>query len=230
MSGELQLTFCEATVHVEPGDELTFGRAAQLVLDPDNRFMHRRVGSVVHRHGRWWLVNRGDRLNLSVWTTSSAHRSVLPPGADCVLPSGTCVIGFVAGPTRYELEAAVKGADAADDALLPVRDGDPTDQWGAVELNDEQRQLLVALCERDLRDPSCRGTELPPNRAVAHRLGWTITKYNRKLDHLCAKFARSGVRGVQGSIAGLASDRRQRLVAHCIEHGIITIDDLEHGV
>lgn len=226
MNGDLQLTFCEETLHVEPGDELTFGRAAQLVVDPDNRFMHRRVGSLVHRHGRWWLVNRGDRLNLSVWGASSAHRSVLPPGADCALPAGTSLIGFVAGPTRYELEASVISSDDDSADLAASIDGDPTDQWGSVELNDEQRQLLIALCERDLRDPALAGTELPPNRALAHRLGWTITKYNRKLDHLCAKFARAGVRGVQGSIAGLASDRRQRLVAHCIEHGIVTAEDL----
>lgn len=229
MNGELQISFCEETVHVEPGDELTFGRSAQLVLDPDNRFMHRRVGSLVYRHGRWWLVNRGDRLNLSVWGTNSAHRSVLPPGADFALPVGTSLIGFVAGPTRYELEASVGVNDDLSSGPAAAIDGDPTDQWGSVDLNDEQRQLLVALCERDLREPSLAGTELPPNRALAHRLGWTITKYNRKLDHLCAKFARSGVRGVQGSIAGLASDRRQRLVAHCIEHGIITTDDLSTG-
>ena len=40
--------------------------------------------------------------------------------------------------------------------------------------------------------------DLPTNRHVADRLGWTITKFNRKLDTLCVKFEKLGVAGLRG--------------------------------
>ena len=66
-----------------------------------------------------------------------------------------------------------------------------------------------------------RGDELPANRAVARRLGWSITKFNRKLDNLCNRFAKLGVGGLRGSIDQLATDRRRRLVDHAVESGLI---------
>jgi hypothetical protein len=58
------------------------------------------------------------------------------------------------------------------------------------------------------------------------RLGWTLAKFNRKLDHLCEKLARSGVRGVHGDLGLLASDRRRVLVEHAVAVGLVRVDDL----
>jgi hypothetical protein len=61
---------------------------------------------------------------------------------------------------------------------------------------------------------------------LALRLGWTLTKFNRKLDHLCAKLAREGVRGLRGGPDALATDRREALVEHAITVGLVSDDDL----
>ena len=92
-------------------------------------------------------------------------------------------------------------------------------------MSPEQRLLLVALAEAQLRDPSA-ALDLPTNRQIAHRLGWKITKYNRKLDGLCVKFAAAGVSGLRGSSDALARDRRLRLVDHAVNAGVVTPDDL----
>ena len=68
--------------------------------------------------------------------------------------------------------------------------------------------------------------ELPTNRQIAARLGWTITKYNRKLDWLCQKYASAGVSGLRGSSDLLARDRRVRLVEHALDTGVVTAADL----
>ncbi len=68
---------------------------------------------------------------------------------------------------------------------------------------------------------------LPTNKSVAHRFGWSMTTFNRKLDRMCKKFARSGVSGLVGGPGGLASDRRTRLVEHLVSSGAITLADLD---
>ena len=83
----------------------------------------------------------------------------------------------------------------------------------------------MALAEAQLREPSAV-LDLPTNRQIAAGLGWTITKYNRKLDGLCVKFAAHGVSGLRGSTDALARDRRLRLVDHALHAGIVTPADL----
>ena len=68
----------------------------------------------------------------------------------------------------------------------------------AVELTPDQKLLLVALCSPpgDVRparpDPVvCRRAE---------RLGWTLTRFNRKLDNVCQKLADAGTRGLHGGV------------------------------
>ena len=100
------------------------------------------------------------------------------------------------------------------------RVGVDTIALGDLLLTDEQRLLLLALAEGTLRDPHSND-ELPTNRAVARRLGWSITKFNRKLDNLCNRFSKLGVGGLRGSIDQLATDRRRRLVEHAVESGLI---------
>jgi hypothetical protein len=82
----------------------------------------------------------------------------------------------------------------------------------------------VALCEPRLRGDTAN--ELGTNRQIASRLGWTITKFNRKLDWLCQKYAAAGVSGLRGSSDLLARDRRLRLVEHALDAGVVTARDL----
>ena len=122
-----------------------------------------------------------------------------------------------------------RGAGEGDDEDDPLDADDDevgeTIALGDLLLTDEQRLLLLALGEGTLRDPH-DADELPTNRAVARRLGWSITKFNRKLDNLCNRFTKLGVGGLRGSIDQLATDRRRRLVEHAIESGLITRSQL----
>jgi hypothetical protein len=53
-----------------------------------------------------------------------------------------------------------------------------------------------------------------------------MSKYNRKLDHLCQKLDRAGVPGLYGAEGAQASDRRRALVDHAVAVGLVTVDDL----
>lgn len=78
-----------------------------------------------------------------------------------------------------------------------------------------------------LRDPGAGPDALAPNRAIAGRLGWSITKFNRKLDYLCVRLTGSGVRGLQGERGGEATNRRWRLAEHAVATRLVTATDLD---
>ena len=67
---------------------------------------------------------------------------------------------------------------------------------------------------------------LPSSAEAAERLGWTITKFNRKLDNVCQKLQRLGVRGLHGGPDRLASNRRTRLIEYAVATRLVTRADL----
>ena len=85
---------------------------------------------------------------------------------------------------------------------------------------------MLALAEPVLRGDGRAATALPTNTEAAQRLGWKITRYNRKLDNVCQKLAAQGVRGLHGGPGQLASNRRARLVEYAIAVRLVTRDDL----
>jgi hypothetical protein len=192
----------------------------------DNRYLHRLLGRFSWSGGVWWLTNLGSSIPLTVSDTTGPSFSRVAPGASLALSFESSVVAFEAGGCNYELTV-----DLADGGFGDTVEG--SQQWSgevtttasSLPLSTEQQLLLVALAETHLRDPSAAG-ELPTNRQIAARLGWTITKYNRKLDGLCVKFAAAGVSGLRGSSDALARDRRVRLVDHAVHAGVVTADDL----
>jgi len=217
---------------LSPGDELTFGRSADLVIDT-NRYLHRLIGRFTWTNGMWWLVNTGSSTALRLADVAGPSYAKVAPGATVPLAYESAVLTFEAGGRPYELRLE----QLVDTPLLDldsdldtgadrtgVLDLEATTTAGSLPLNDEQRLLLVALCEPWLDDAA--SNELPTNRQIAARLGWTITKYNRKLDWLCQKYASAGVSGLRGSSDLLARDRRVRLVEHALDTGIVTSADL----
>ena len=229
---ELIVSFVGDERVLAPGDELTFGRSGDLVID-ENRYLHRIVGRFTFASGLWWLVNVGASIPLTVSDTSGPSFARVSPGSSMALSFESSLVAFEAGNRNYEL--AVDVVDGGfDDALLDT-DGsdDPPEGWSdevtttasSLPMSAEQRLLLIALAEGRLRDPGSN-VEMPTNRQIAHRLGWTITKYNRKLDGLCSKFAAAGVSGLRGSSDALAKDRRLRLVEHALHAGTVSPADL----
>ena len=217
---------------LSPGEELTFGRSADLVVD-DNRYLHRLIGRFTWSNGMWWLVNTGSSIALRLDDADGPSYARVAPGSTVPLSFETATLSFEAGGRPYELRTEL----LVDSPLLTVDvmgagsddtgghvDPEATTTAGSLPLNDEQRLLLVALCEPWLRDAA--SNELPTNRQLAMRLGWTITKFNRKLDWLCQKYATAGVTGLRGSSDLLARDRRVRLVEHALDASVVTAADL----
>jgi hypothetical protein len=228
----LRVEYCGEVTAIETSDELTFGRAGDLRID-DNRHLHRVLGRLWARDEQWWLSNEGRAISIQIADADSRSNVVLAPGSEVALSFPNSIVRFRAGITDYELTLRVpdredeeeEDDEDSEDALWDDEFGD-TVGLGDVLLTDEQRLLLLALAEPTLRDPHTK-EELPANRAVARRLGWSITKFNRKLDNLCNRFTKLGVGGLRGSIDQLATDRRRRLVDHAIESGLISADQLD---
>ncbi len=216
---------------IEPGDELTFGRQADLHID-GNRHLHRVLGRFWSRGDAWWLTNEGRSITIQIADADSRSSVQLAPGSEIALSFPNSILRFRAGITDYELSVRVPdtGAGDEDDDDDPFdaddEDGGVTIALGDLMLTDEQRLLLLALAEGTLRSPH-HSDELPTNRAVARRLGWSITKFNRKLDNLCDRLTKLGVGGLRGSLDQLATDRRRRLVEHAIESGLIDRHQLD---
>lgn len=225
----LRVEYCGVTTRAPEDGWLTIGREADLVVD-DNPYLHRRFLQVGCIDGLWWLVNVGDLLVATVEDAEGRVQARLAPEARLPVVFDRTMVRFVAGPTTYELELHL--ADPVFDSVpLPAElsSGLPfgSDTVGPVDLTEDQRLLVVALAEPVLRNEGSAAAAVPTSAEAARRLGWTITKFNRKLDNVCAKLAKGGVQGLHGGPGDLASSRRARLVDHAIAVRLVTPGDLE---
>ena len=218
------MEFCGESHVVAEGGSLSFGREAELEID-SNPYLHRVLGRFVHRGGHWWLDNLGSAIALQVHDLSGPTSALVAPGTALAIGIGEFRVAFTAGPLRYEIEGALEDLEL-DLALADPPGGRRTLEWGVVDLSVDQHLVLLALCEPRLRDPVAGPSDPPPNRACALRLGWSLSKFTRKLDHLCLKFARAGVERVHGDYGLQAANRRRQLVEHCLSVGLVRIDDL----
>ena len=223
----LLVDFCGELHRLSPGDELTFGRAAQLEID-DNPYMHRLVGRFFHQNDRWWLRNEGRTIAISMVDAQTRARSYVTPGSEAAITLASGVARFEAGPTSYEIDLLIEGSEVEAEAGAAPRTNEGSDTITVAELPlvASQRRLLAALAEHMLLNPTADRIVVPTNRQVATRLGLRITQFNRGLDRLCAKLTRQGVTGLAGDSGDLAMDRRERLVQWAITNGVVTSQDL----
>ncbi|GAA4831833.1 hypothetical protein GCM10023221_04640 [Luteimicrobium xylanilyticum] len=227
MSG-LRVEFCGERFDVDPAVPFEIGRDGDLEVD-DNPYLHRRFLRITFEHGIWWLANVGTLLSATVCDATGGVQSWVSPGTrlPIVFPHTTVV--FTAGPTTYELTAELADApydEVLADDLRGVGDGDGTVTIGVVPFTTSQRQLIVALAEPMLRQSGTGLSELPSSVDAARRLGWTTTRFNRKLDNVCDKLDRIGVKGLRGGPASHAKNRRARLVEYAVASRLVTVDDL----
>lgn len=188
---------------------LTFGRVADLVLDT-HPGMQAVMGSIVNRSGFWWGCNASDEcLIVRDYVTSSSMR--IASGGSLPIAMESAEIVCSVGAARYSFDISLRHATPS----TTVRATTPV-----VRLNEEQQQLIEVLCKSD-GDHAGLVRSLKSNAEMAAELGWSLPKFNRKLDNLCLKFSRLGVHGLHGSKLSLASDRRRRLVEHCLDAGIV---------
>ena len=223
----VSVDFC-GEVHEAPRERaFTIGREGDLEID-DNPFLHRSFLQISHEGGWWWLSNVGTTLTATVADKKGLFQAWLNPGARIPLAFERVTVWFTAGPTTYDFDVLVGNPSFTSidhDELLPAEGGGET-TVGRVSMTPDQKLLIVALCEDVLRRTGAGQGQIPSSAVAAERLGWKITKFNRKLDNVCQKLADAGIRGLHGGPGKLASNRKARLVEHALSTRMVTEADL----
>jgi hypothetical protein len=219
----MHVEFCGEWTQLEPERPFTIGRDGDLQID-DNPYLHRHFLQVSHVDGLWWLTNTGSRLSATVCDVAGSVQAWLAPGARLPLVFAETTVLFTAGPTTYEVTLVGDEPTFSPTDVGRAEAGETT--IGPVVLTDSQRALIVALAEPLLRRDGTSTSAIPSSKQAAERLGWELTRFNRKLDNVCEKLARRGVRGLRGGSGQLAINRRARLVEHAVASRLVTQADL----
>lgn len=220
--------FCgEKFLATEEGP-LTLGRTGDVELD-DNPYLHRSFLTISQEGGLWWLSNVGSTLTATVADRKGLFQAWLSPGARIPLALERLTVWFTAGPTTYDFDIIVDDAVYTsveqDERVEDDQAGEAT--VGRISFTPDQRLLIVALCEDFLRRNAAGSGQIPSSAQAAQRLGWTVTKFNRKLDNVAQKLADNGTRGLHGGPGKLASNRKARLVEHALSVRLVTERDLD---
>mgnify|MGYP000913352249 CR=1 FL=1 len=225
-SSDLIVEFCGEEFNVDPVGRFAVGREADLVVDESNSYLHRRIVEFYFENGFWWIANVGSRLAVTVSGEAGTMQSWLGPGNQIPVVMPKLALLFSAGETTYELGVRCRVAPFVP---LPQELDDSTQSrtLGHVQLTPAQFRLVLALAENTLRRAGTGPSDLPTNVAAAKRLGWPVTTFNRKLDNVCDKYARAGVKGLRGGQHSLATNRRARLVEYTVAARIVRLEHLE---
>lgn len=218
--------FCGIEYRLD-GSTFVIGRDGDLTLDDDNLHLHRRFLSIERHADIWMLANTGTRLTATVSDDERRLEAFVAPGVVLPLVFAVNRIRFTAGPTSYELTIRLPDpvfGGEVDPATFDELTGDTT--VGRVALTPDQLRLVLVLAEPALRRNGRVGSSMPTSSAAAARLGWTPTKFGRKLDNVCQKLAAKGIRGLHGEPGKLALHRKARLVEYAIAVGLVRFDDL----
>jgi len=219
-----KVDFCGEIFAVTGDKPLVIGREGELAID-DNPYLHRRFLEVSEKDSMIWLANLGSRLSATVSDDAGLMQAWLSPGAQIPLVFPRTFVWFTAGPTTYELEIMLDGAPFTPIQAETADVGTTT--IGRVTFTPDQKLLVLALCESVLRRGAHKPSAIPSSADAAKRLGWTLTKFNRKLDNVCEKLTKTGVRGLHGDSGRLATNRRARLVEYALAARLVCADDLE---
>jgi hypothetical protein len=215
--------FVGETYTATDSSPITIGREGDVAID-DNPYLHRHF-LLLHRvNEHWQISNVGRRLAATIADDQGLVQAWLGPGATLPLVFPKTSVWFTAGPTTYEFSILLD-----DPPFLKVSRDDTVEgatTLGPGTLTPDQHLLLVALAENVLRRGERGAGQVPASAQAAERLGWTLTKFNRKLDNVCEKLARHGVRGLHGTSRRLASTRRARLVEYAVAAHLVTVEDL----
>jgi hypothetical protein len=222
----LRVLFCGEEFPAVSDRQLTIGRCGDVEID-DNPYLHRSFLVVLEEGGLWWLSNVGSTLTATVADGEGLFQAWLAPGARIPLAFSRILVWFTAGPTTYDFEIVVDNpafVAVAPDPAEQDHSGEMT--VGRVSFTADQKLLMVVLCESYLSRGYPGTSQIPSSAAAAARIGWTLTRFNRKLDNVCQKLADAGTRGLHGGVGALASSRKSRLVEHALSTRLVTVHDL----
>ncbi|HOA25925.1 MAG TPA: hypothetical protein PKY27_03965 [Arachnia sp.] len=204
-----------------PGQEFTMGRVGDLVID-DNPYLHRSFLKLSYAEGFWWVANIGSRATAQLSDAGGLSRSTLTPGVKMPLVFARTVVTFTAGSYCYELNLTTDDPAYEPVVAEPPVGGDTT--YGATTFTDSQLLAILALAEPLLRRAGTGAWQVPTAVQAARRLGWTQTRFNRKLDNVCDKLDRVGVRGLKGGPGRQALGRRAALAEYAVNTRIVTAE------
>jgi hypothetical protein len=202
---------------------LIIGREGDLAIN-DNPYLHRRFLQLRVVEGMLWLDNVGSQLSATVADDAGLLQAWLAPGARLPIVFPHTVVWFTAGPTTYEFDILLADPEFLRVATEPANEGATT--VGKVSFTPDQKLLILALAEQVLRRGNRGAGTIPSSADAARRLSWTLTKFNRKLDNVCDKLTRNGIRGLRGDAAKLATSRRARLVEYAVAAQLVCVQDL----
>ncbi|QGG93631.1 hypothetical protein [Actinomarinicola tropica] len=227
LTSPLRIEYCGEWYAVDPDERFTIGRTADLSVD-DNPYLHRHFLELRCESGVWLLANVGKQLSATVGDEQSQLVAHVAPGGVVPLVVQRTRVRFGAGPTTYEVLLVLPDAPftTSDDAV-PRDDGDlSTTTRAPAVLTPDQRIVVLALAEHALGRTGSGPSALPTSADAARRVGWSERKFNKKLDQVCQKLAKAGVRGLHGGPGDIAANRRARLVEYCLTSRVVTEDDL----
>lgn len=215
--------FCGEIYPITPNRPVVLGREGHIAID-DNPYLHRKFLEVSEQNSLVWLTNVGSSLTATVADEAGLMQAWLGPGARLPLVFAKTAVWFTAGPTTYEFDVV------GDDSLFaPVTSELPdagATTIGRVAFTTDQKLLILSLAENVLRRGNRGAGTIPSSADAAARLGWALTKFNRKLDNVCEKLTRGGIRGLHGAQGKLAVNRRARLVEYSLAARLVAVTDL----
>lgn len=220
--GELTVTFCGEKYELSEKDDFYVGRTGTLAID-DNPYLPARFLSITKLDGMWWVANIGSGLSASVRDSSGGMHAWLAPGAGLPLVFAQTRVAFTAGTTSYDFDIHLQSPAFVQS--FPVQP-EESRLAAPVEFTASQKAVIVALAEPLLRSDELAYSAVPSSGEAARRLGWTQTRFNRKLDNVCGKLDRSGVPGLRGAGGRPALNRRAKLVEHALMARLVTAEDL----
>ena len=220
----LEVDLAGETYTLLPGQDFTMGRVGDLVID-DNPYLHRNFLKLNFCDGFWWLSNVGHRAAVQLSDSQGLSRSTLTPGSRMPLVFGQTVVTFAAGPFSYEINLNLD-RPAFDPVPVPEVSPKGDTTIGETVFTESQLLAILALAEPLLRRIGTGAWEVPTAVAAARRLGWTQTRFNRKLDNVCDKLDKIGVKGLKGAPGKQALARRAMLAEYAVNARIVTVDHL----
>ncbi len=221
--GSTFVEYCGERYPVVAGHPFYIGREATLTVD-DNPYLHRRFLVLHEENGMWWLTNLGTHLSATVTASDLGFTGTLGPGARMPLVFGRTSIVFTAGPTTYEVLVQAGSPNVQAPTVESFVGGNTT--RGVPNFTESQRLAILVLAEAILRRDGTGASAIPSSAKAAARLGWSLTKFNRKLDNVCDKLDMIGVSGMRAGGGRLATNRRLRLVEYALSTRVISRDDL----
>lgn len=219
----LVVDFCGENSSIDDNGQLTIGREGDVRID-DNPFLHRVFLTISRQNGVWLIANVGSQLSATVSDPDGQMEAFLAPGGVIPAVFEQTRIAFTAGPSSYEV--MVTNTEPTFRVAARQTGGFGETTIGPTKLTVDQMLLILSLAEPRLRGDGRAATNLPSSSEAAQRLGWKQTRFNRKLDNVCDKLTRAGVRGLRGTTSEVATGRRARLVEYAVATRLVQAEHL----